>query len=224
MNKLLDTTFEIFCPSHMPEKQQRVIDHFDKIGFECKKFDGTGYNSWSKLQNDCIKECKADVYIYVSHKNILFKNDLIKMISMIKSGFGIVGLFDITAYAAPMNLFRKVGFFDERYFQGGFDEYDMFYRCCQNNIAIYLNRESYYSGEKSTWVNQGILHYKKKWIEAQDDNILEKLLDEEYYGYDIGKLTPHSFLPWKHSFVRDLEKKKLNYLEWKVRTKNSFFL
>ena len=66
MNKLLDISFEIFCPSHIAEKQNKVIDHFKNICFECVKFDGTGYNSWAKLQNDCIAECKADVFIYVS--------------------------------------------------------------------------------------------------------------------------------------------------------------
>ncbi len=224
MNKLLDISFEIFCPSHIAEKQNKVIDHFKNIGFECVKFDGTGYNSWAKLQNDCIAECKADVFIYVSHKNLLQKHELIKMISMIKSGFGIVGLYDITTYAAPMNLFRKIGFYDERYFQGGWEEIDLFYRCCQNNIAIYLSREAYHSGEKSTWVYQGFKHYKKKWIEPQENLILHKLLEEEEYDYDIGKLSEHNFLPWKYSYIRDFEERGLPYLNWKVLKNNSFFL
>lgn len=224
MNELLDLSFEIFCPSHLPEKQNKVIDHFKNIGFECIKFDGTGYDSWAKLQNHCISQCKADVYIYVSHKNLLQKHELIKMISMIKSGFGIVGLYDITTYAAPLNLFRKIGLYDERYFQGGWEEIDLFFRCCQNDIAIYLSREAYHSGEKSTWVNQGFKHFKKKWIEPQDNLFLHKLLEEEKYDYEIGKLSEHTFLPWKSSYIRDFEERDLPYLDWKVMKKNSFFL
>jgi hypothetical protein len=227
MNILQNTTFQIFCPSHKPEKQKKVIEHFKNIGFLCEAHDGSNYPSWAKLQNDCIEKCKADVFIYVSHKNLLSRADLIKMISMINSGFGIVGLYDITTYAASMDFFRKVGLYDERYLQGGWEEIDLFWRCCQKNIGIYLNRESYFSNEPSTWVNKGFEHYKKKWIVPEansSDNMLVKLVEEERYNYKIGDYKNKKFLSWKDSYIRVFEELNLNYLDWKVMQKNSFFL
>jgi hypothetical protein len=227
MNTLQNTTFQIFCPSHKPDKQKKVIDHFKNIGFVCEAHDGTNYPSWAKLQNDCIEKCKADIFIYVSHKNLLSRADLTKMISMVNSGFGIVGLYDITTYAASMDFFRTVGLYDERYLQGGWEEIDLFWRCCEKNIGIYLNRESYYSGEPSTWVYKGFEHYKKKWIEPQpnsNDNTLEKLFDEERYDYKIGQFQNRKFLNWKDSYIRDYEDRNINYRDWKVMKKNSFFL
>jgi len=225
-NKLLGLEFDIFCPANDYEQQDQVVEHLDKQGFECKKFDGQGAPSWSKLLNDCMALCESDIFVYVSHKNRPNRQDLIKCMSLLKSGYGIVGMFDMTFHAINMDVIRKIGPYDERYLKGGCEEVDMFWRCCENNIGIYINQEAFYTYQPSTWKYEGWKHYREKWSEPEPliENYLIKLLEEEKYDYDFGPYKGSKFLPWKDSYLRYQEVRKNNYRDWKVLKKNSFFL
>ena len=70
------------------------------------------------------------------------------------------------------------------FLNGGWEEVDMFWRCCENNIAVYTNQESYYTWEKSTWKYGGLPHYRKKWLEPDGDNYIHKIVEEEKYNYN----------------------------------------
>ena len=223
-NELLGIKFDIFCPANNYEQQEEVVKHLDGQGLECKKFDGANYPSWAKIINECMELSEADYFFYVSHKNRPNREHFIKSVSLLKSGYAIAGMFDMTFHGINKDLIRKIGPYDERYLNGGWEEVDMFWRCCENNIAVYANQESYYTWEKSTWKYEGFPHYKNKWLEPVEDNVIDKLMEEEKYNYNFGEYKGSKFLPWKSSFIRAQEKNKNNYLDWKVRKKNSFFL
>ena len=223
-NELLGIKFDLFCPANNYEQQDLVVEHLAKQGFECKKFDGANYPSWAKIVNECMEKCESDIFFYISHKNRPNREQLLKSISLLKSGYGIAGMFDMTFHGINLDVIRKIGPYDERFVNGGWEEVDMFWRCCENNIAVYTNQESYYTWEKSTWQYGGFPHYKKKWIEPQGDNYLCRLLDEQKYSYNFGAYKGSKFLPWKDSFIRGQEENGNNYREWKVLKNNSFFL
>lgn len=223
-NELLGVKFDIYCPANNYEQQEEVVKHLAGQGLECKKFDGANYPSWAKIINECMELSQTDYFFYVSHKNRPNREHFIKSIALLKSGYAIAGMFDMTFHGINKDLIRKIGPYDERYLNGGWEEVDMFWRCCENNIAVYANQESYYSWEKSTWKYGGLSHYKKKWLEPEGDNYIHKIVEEEKYNYNFGEYKGTKFLPWTDSFIRGQEENKNKYRDWKVMKKNSFFL
>ncbi len=107
-------------------------------------------------------------------------------------------------------MIRRIGFFDERFITGGYDDADIMRRIIENNISIYESEEIIYYPKESTWNNSiSRIYFFNKWLEPKDYRIT-RLLNEENYNYDIGvSNTNITFLDASYSIVMNGSKKWL---------------
>lgn len=165
-------------------------------------FNGNGYPSFSKLCNDVIINNPTEIVIISSYKVRPTPNDVMKMLDLINSGFGLVATYRFAFFGFKKELIRRIGFFDERFITGGYEDSDIMRRIIENNISIYESEEIIYYPEKSTWNNSiSRIHFFNKWKEP-DDSRITRLLNEENYNYNIGvSNTNITFLDASHSIV-----------------------
>jgi hypothetical protein len=186
-------------------------------------FNGAGYPSFSKLCNDVIINNPTEIVIIASYKVRPTPKDIENMLNLINFGYGLVATYRFAFFGFKKELIRRIGFFDERFITGGYEDCDFMRRIIENNISIYENEEVIYYFNKSTWDNTiSRIHFLKKWLEPEDYRIV-RLLDDEKYEYDIGiSNTNITFLDASHSIVGDGSKKwlKIN-IEYLKNKKNN---
>lgn len=193
--------FEIIIPSHRPQ-----LSHAAQLclyGFNSRVFDGTGYPSFSKLVNDCIVSSSYDTIIICNDKARPTASVIEKIIAMLDEGWGLVAPYRFGFFGFKKDLIRKIGFFDERYIGGGYEDNDMILRLKEANISYYENEEIEYIYLPTSWnyekSNAAPNHYVTKWNLESD--IYTRRLSEEDYGYDIGPFKNENFLPFEKSVL-----------------------
>tara|TARA_R110000803_G_C11989495_1_gene321977 strand:- start:34377 stop:34961 length:585 start_codon:yes stop_codon:yes gene_type:complete len=159
-------------------------------------FDGAGYPSFSKLVNDCIMSTEEEVVIICNDKARPAHNDVIRMMGLINDGHGLVGLYRFGFFGFKKDLIRRIGFFDERFISGEYEDHDMLRRLKEANISYWGEESIHYKTGPSRWNNaKSFLHYLAKWRHTGEET-MRRLLPEEDYGYDIGADQGAAFKPW----------------------------
>ena len=122
-----------------------------------------------------------------------------KTLDLLKEGYGIVGLYRFGFFGFTKQLIQKVGFFDENFIGGGYEDCDMQRRLKEANVAHYESEEIEYQIRASRWryISKG--YYDSKWKE--DENSITRLVPEPVYDYNIGDWPERSFLKWKDSVL-----------------------
>lgn len=125
------------------------------------------HNSFSEMINNCILMCKTEIFIYSSHRIILSEENINKIIKLINEGYGTVGLYHFAFFGCHMDLFKKIGLFDEHFIPGGYEDDDIQLRLMANNIAMYdeENENVGFMRHASTWVPDANKVYDSyKWF------------------------------------------------------------
>lgn len=186
-----------------------ILSHRHKLGRQVQKtlvplktklFDGTGYPSFSKAVNDCIVACPTELVIIASEKARPSPADFQKLLDLLNKGFGLVCLWGLGFFGFDKELIRRVGFLDEQFIPGGYEDIDFQRRLREANIAEYWKFEIPFKRMISTWdqTDSKKIH-DKKWQETSKD-IFKRKLPEETYPYDLGPSNPEiSFLPFCNS-------------------------
>ena len=123
------------------------------------------------------------------------------MVHILNHGFGMVGMFRFGFMGFRKELFRRMGFWDERFVGGGWDGHDWLSRMREANIAVYLSEEVERVERPCAW-NEEIAKpwFIEKWGGHPDSLSKRRQFPEENYGYDIGPGFPDmEFLPWKRT-------------------------
>jgi GT2 family glycosyltransferase len=196
--------YEIIIPSHRLqlsyEAQISIKDFHHRI------FDGTNYPSFSKLINDCIVSSKCEYIIICSDKARPGSTVIEKILTMLDNGWGLVAPYRFGFFGFKKDLIRKIGFFDERYIGGGYEDNDIILRLKEANISYYENEEIDFIQIPSSWhyenSSMAAHYYATKW--KQGDNMYIRRLPEENYGYDIGPFKNSQFLPFAASVLLPL--------------------
>lgn len=196
----MEQNFDILIPSNRP--------HLAEITKECLKefnpiiHDGSNYPSFSKLINDCIVKSKHEIVIIASDKIRPTSNDIKKMLFLLKKGFGFVGMHNFYFFGMSKNLIRKIGFFDERFVGGGYEDVDWGKRLLEHDIALYISIETpiIQTQMKSSWnYEKSYQFFIKKWEHTPTN--WKRLLPDEIYDYDIGKGDTQTWLPFINSLM-----------------------
>lgn len=202
--------YTIIIPSHIPEYGEKAQKSL--LPLKSRIFDGSDYgknSSFSKLMNDCILSCPTEIVIICNHKMRAQKKDIDKILEMVQKGFGLVCLHSFWFFGFKKELIRRIGFFDERFIGGGYEDIDFMRRVQEEDIAVFQMEytETMYSKEspnlsrKSSWDStEGEKFNDLKWRELGHKSI--RLLGEEDYShYDIGESTGNTFLPYEKSII-----------------------
>lgn len=198
---LLDTPFSIITVSHRPHLVQGLRDSLSPL--PVTRIDGTGARSCSWLWNQAIVQSPTEIVIIANDKSRPTQADVEKMLRLIAEGFALVGLGRFNFFGFPKETIRRIGFFDERFKGGGFEDNDMSIRLREANLAFYESPEVSYLPIPSGW-NYAVtkVHYDSKWrVEPGEPKTFVRLLPEWKPDYDLGPSVPRRFLPWEKSHL-----------------------
>lgn len=185
--------FSLIIPSSRPEFAKKT-----ELGISSLKpiiFDGTGYPSFSKLINDCIISAEEEIVIIVADKARPSTDSAIRMVDMIESGIALVALYRFAFFGFKKDLIRKIGWFDERFYGGGYEDADMIRRLKLNNLSYHEEESIEYEKKvKTAWAPGNSKFFNNKWNESPSSIV--KLIKEDKYNYDIGGYKGSIFKTW----------------------------
>lgn len=198
------STYNLYVISNKPE-------HFPSIAYSLKPvrtnyFDGSDYPSFSKLVNNCVASCPTETVIIASDKVMPTAEHVYKLLDLLDQGYAFVGLFSFAFFGFRKELFRRIGFMDERFVGGGFEDYDFYTRINEAGLAAYITVEVPYQFSSSSWKRTTNFDFwsDKWWHTWEDGNpypvSLTRMIPELQYDYDLGPSTQAEFLTHEHSF------------------------
>lgn len=195
-NKLFD--LDIWIPSNRPnlayDAQKSLLPYNAKI------FNGDGYDSFSKLVNHCIVKSENEIIVIVNDKARANSSHINKIVTLLESGYGLVGLYRFGFFGFKKELIRKIGFMDERFVGGGYEDDDFFLRIMEANIAYYESEEIPYIQMFTSWKHvYSMQYFPKKWHIGTDR--ITRLLSEENYNYSIGDSNNIKYNDFSHSII-----------------------
>lgn len=174
-------------------------------------YDGTNYPSFSKLINDCITSSKYETIIINNDKARPTPEAVEKILAMLKDGWGLVALYRFGFFGFKKDLIRKIGFFDERYVGGGYEDCDFVRRLKEADIGYYESEEIDYIYLPTSWnyetTNIARNHFLYKWKETCTSNseiVITRQLAEEDYKYNIGPYQNTNFIEFEKSHLLPL--------------------
>lgn len=166
-------------------------------------FNGTNYPSFSKIVNDAIASSLHEQIIICNDKARPTYAAVEKILTMLKAGWGLVGLYRFGFFGFKKDLIRKIGFFDEGFIGGGYEDNDFIWRLKEANISFYEREEIDYIYLPTSWnyekSNFSRNHFYEKWKE--EGNVITRQLPEKKYQYDIGPFQNSSFSEFDQSIL-----------------------
>lgn len=197
----MNKDYTIIIPSNRDSLKDELINHLKNIGEEPIWKNGHGYPSFSKLINDCVIESPTEIIIICNDRARPKKEHIEKVINLLEQGYGFVGLYAWGFFGFKKELFRQIGFMDERFVGGNYEDCDYMRRMLEGNIAMYNVFEiEYYENINSNWDNSKTKsHYDNKWVHTE--GFVERLIPEEQYNYNLGNKTNEIFLEWDKSVL-----------------------
>lgn len=194
--------YNIYVISNKPHRFPVIAESISPVRIHF--FNGSGFESFSKLVNSCVAACPTETVIMVGDKVTPKAHHVDKTLELLDKGYGFVGLYRFGFFGFRKELFRKIGFMDERYVGGGFEDYDFYVRLIESDIASYISEEVDYMVSQSTWSGSRVSFdwWPKKWRHHWDvgtpwPKMLERTVPEERYNYDLGPSTHYKFLSSK---------------------------
>lgn len=170
---------------------------------------GDKYPSFSKLVNDAIVLCPTEIVIFCSHRVRPTPQNIQLLLERIDAGYGLATLYRLGCFGFKKELIRRIGFFDERYLRGGYEDNDFYIRLQEANIAYYEDESIEYHPGPSTWTHpeqepdkhKSYLFHMEKWNCNPKSSFIKRKLPNIHY-YDIGISDPNvTFKPWKDSHL-----------------------
>lgn len=167
-----------------------------------KYFDGSNIGNFSKIINLCVESSKTETVILCSDKTLPTYKNIEKIRTLLDLGYGFVGLWKFGLFGLKKELFRKIGVFDERFIQGGYEDFDFLLRLQEANIAVYMSTEANYTIGSSSWNHdQAWDHWCKKWKINEEEKTVTRQLDELPHNYNFGPNVSTNFLEYSKSII-----------------------
>jgi hypothetical protein len=166
------------------------------------------YPSYSQLINHSVATSPTEWVILINDRTFPKVEEVEKMIHLLENGFACVLLYNVGFMGFAKELIRKIGWWDERFKHGGWEDVDWVWRMREANLCLYESCDSTYSYDWKSPLNvPGCHDSKKHWdlkYEAHPDRVYRLLSEETYQHWDLF-LRPErpeisrSWLEWNNS-------------------------
>lgn len=164
------------------------------------------YPSYSQLMNHAIATCPTEWMIFVNDRTTCTMKDTLKIIHLLETGFACALIYSVGYMGFSKELVRSIGWWDERYLLGGWEDRDWIFRLAQADLAIYESQEG---GYDYSWKSplqvighgckQSEPHWNSKWEGKFDDAIVKMIPEERYEHWNLflGQERPDIRATWK---------------------------
>jgi hypothetical protein len=143
------------------------------------------YPSYSKLINDSVSSSKTEFIILINDRTTPLPEHAEKIIKHLESGFACSFMYNVGFMGFSKELIREIGWWDERYLNGGWEDRDWVFRLKLANLALYESQEGIYdySWKSPLQINDrcalSLPHFNKKWT-IQEEIVIKKMEEEDY--------------------------------------------
>lgn len=193
----MNKDFTIYCPSirlGFVEEIRRRLPHY-----KVRHFDGSKYLSCAKMTNDLIVDCPTETVVIIHDKIRPVESEIPEMLNLLDKGYGMVWLWPFGFGCFKKDIIRKVGFYDERFSDGQYEDADYIRRCREADIALYMLHKSERITIGTLWAaTESQKFYEQKW---GPDGSWNRLLSEESPKYNLGPYQGTRFLTWNATVV-----------------------
>ena len=203
----------IMVITHNLELAKPVSDGL--LPLKSEVFYAPNYPSFSKVCNEAICKAEHEIVIICSYKARPKMNDVEHLVNILEDGFGFAAVHKFVFFGFRKDLINRIGFFDERFVNGGYEDCDFLRRIIEANIAFYETERLDFTPLPSTW-NYGSsnslskLFFEKKW--HHKNNTIKRCIEEEKYDYKLNckntnivykdRCASESFSNSTHEFCR----------------------
>jgi hypothetical protein len=193
---------KIYCPTIRDEFFNELAGSISDF-IEVIKVDGRNAACLSSLFNDSIEKSEADWVILSNDKARPAVDDIVHMFDLFNNNFGFVALFRYGFFGLHKKVVAKVGWFDERFITGGYEDNDFLFRLRINDIGVYISEEiNYITTIPTTWNHlKSMEFFKKKY----SFNFLEKNVFIKKREPSTGRILTfkdEKLLTWKDSIIK----------------------
>lgn len=197
MNVYRDIPFTIYTPTVRKHFYDEIVKLLPNL--EVTYFDGTNKGSYSKILNTMLVECPTELFFLISDKIRPTEQQVYDVIDLIIEGHGMVWLWPFSFGAFYKEVIRRIGFWDERFVDGNYEDCDMWRRLRESNISLVEIWRTTRLTLPSTWpAAQSANFMNQKW--GGDWNFT-RLLPDETYDYDLGESHDSAFKTWNESIM-----------------------
>lgn len=171
------------------------------------------YSSYSELINDSIATSKTEFVFLINDRTLPTVEDVLHMIELLESGFAAVTKYSVGFMAFSKELIREIGWWDERYYGGGYEDDDFVLRLRLHNLSYYESEEATYnqSWKSPLYPSDGAFCAKSRpWFHAKwrvnNSEVIRVVGEENYPKYEnvLGEKNyevRNSWLDWSNSQI-----------------------
>jgi hypothetical protein len=159
------------------------------------------YPSYSALINDSIVTSKDEYIILVNDRSTPHANQANKMINHLKSGYACSLMYNVGYMALSKELFRKIGGWDTRFLNGGWEDRDWVFRIAEANLKLYESQEGTYDYSWKSPLQENDRcaksepYFKQKW--SIGSHFISRNMDEQKEDLlDLGPSREDISLSW----------------------------
>jgi hypothetical protein len=148
------------------------------------------YESYSLMLNHSVATSPTEWIFFINDRAHPKPNEIKKMIKHLESGFAWTCLYGIGFSAFSKELIRNIGWWDERYVHGGWEDREWVWRLREADLAIYESHEADYDQDWKSPLNKpgAILstpHWLKKWDGHHPKWVIRNIPEESYPHWDL---------------------------------------
>ncbi len=210
MEKITEITISLHCGC-----DQKVVDNQMKILSQLEdkykvywnnRIDRFphAYPSYSEMLNEAIATSPTEFVIMVNDRVLPTVHQAQKIITLLENGFACAMQWNVGFMGLSKELVRKIGWWDQRYTNGGWEDRDWVFRMVLEDLAFYESQESDYdfSWKSPLQVMDGCdasePHFVKKWKLIKDE-VCRVVPEEQYSKWDemVGEPRPDISESWK---------------------------
>jgi len=168
------------------------------------------YNSYSELINDSVNTSPTEFVILINDRTKPKVEEVEHMIELLENGYAAVTKYSVGFMGFSKQLLRKIGFWDQRFYGGGYEDDDFVLRLKLAKLAYYESVESEYD---QSWKSQLFPQDGKEcsksypWFMAKwnvTGDAITRVVLEENYIYNLGESNleiENSWKDWSNSQI-----------------------
>jgi hypothetical protein len=208
-----DITINIHAGSRRDIVEQQIAAHNDlKITIPNIDFNlrieryPHAYPSFSQLMNHAIASSKNEWMIFLNDRTTASSKETQKIIDLLEDGFACVFLYNVGYMGFSKELIRKIGWWDERFLLGGWEDRDWVARIKRADLALYESQEACYDYSWKSPLQEighncrlSQPHWDTKWNFKYTDAVIRMIPEEQYEHWNLflGDSKPEISNSWK---------------------------
>lgn len=171
-------------------------------GFETKILDGSNAKSFSELCNLAILRSQSELVVITSDKCFPKTRTIYEMQRLLSGGYGLVCAYRFGCFGISKSALSKVGFMDENFSGGGYEDTDFLLRFWEADIAVIETESIPYFPLPSLWkIASPSDRFNLKWTLVKG-GYPKRLLSEDSRHEQIIS-TEIELLPFRNSRLCD---------------------